>query len=162
MWRFGMNLIFAFPRKFWSSFRVSSYFDYRDTTLSQANPFKDLKWSNVPRIKLSSLSKSDDTFPSLQALLDLYYLISGFMDYLWSCELNISNFGPADRKILPVVPSRRTLNALSIPRKFSALMFSSLIASVWALRICDGSFRMVANLTIVICKQFEPTTLSHV
>nr|GEU93993.1 reverse transcriptase domain-containing protein [Tanacetum cinerariifolium] len=49
-----------------------------------ANPFKDLKWSNVPGIKLSSLSKSDDTFPSLQALLDFYYLISGFMDCLWS------------------------------------------------------------------------------
>nr|GEU85569.1 hypothetical protein [Tanacetum cinerariifolium] len=30
-------------------------------------------------------------------------------------------------------------NALSIPRRFSALMFSSLIASVWDLRICDGA-----------------------
>nr|GEX24344.1 hypothetical protein [Tanacetum cinerariifolium] len=35
---------------------------------------------------------------------------------------------------------RRTSNALSIPRKFSALMFSSLIASVWDSRICDGNF----------------------
>nr|GEV07862.1 hypothetical protein [Tanacetum cinerariifolium] len=39
----------------------------------------------------------------LQALLNLYYLFSGFMDYFWSRELNISNFGPADRKSLPVV-----------------------------------------------------------
>ncbi|GKF09829.1 hypothetical protein Tco_0044053, partial [Tanacetum coccineum] len=72
-------------------------------------------------------------FCSLQALLDLYYLFGGFMDYLWSCELDISNFGPADRKILPVslkspksgnqlqfliqrVPSGHTSNVLSIPR----------------------------------------------
>nr|GFB68498.1 putative reverse transcriptase domain-containing protein [Tanacetum cinerariifolium] len=60
------------------------------------------KRSNVLRVKLSLLSKSDDTFLSLQALLDLYYLFGGFMDYLWSYELNISNFGPADRKTLPV------------------------------------------------------------
>ncbi|GJZ99253.1 hypothetical protein Tco_0671804 [Tanacetum coccineum] len=46
-----------------------------------ANPIKDFKWSNVPRVKLSSLSKSDDTFSSLQALLDLYNLFDGFMDY---------------------------------------------------------------------------------
>ncbi|GJT59274.1 hypothetical protein Tco_1002807 [Tanacetum coccineum] len=67
-----------------------------------ADPFKDLKWSNVPGVKLSLFSKSDDTFPSLQALSDLHYLFSGFMDYLWSRELDISNFGPTDRKILPV------------------------------------------------------------
>ncbi|GKF24885.1 hypothetical protein Tco_0080779 [Tanacetum coccineum] len=66
------------------------------------HPFKDLKWSNVPGVKLSSLSESDDTFSSLQALSDLYYLFSGFMDYLWSRELDITNFGPADRKIIPV------------------------------------------------------------
>ncbi|GJR41241.1 elongation factor 1-gamma 2-like protein [Tanacetum coccineum] len=30
----------------------------------------------------------------LQALSDLYYLFDGFMDYLWSRELEISNFGP--------------------------------------------------------------------
>nr|GEW46015.1 reverse transcriptase domain-containing protein [Tanacetum cinerariifolium] len=67
-----------------------------------AEPIKDLIWSNVPGVKLSLLFKSDDTFPSLQALSDLYYLFGGFMDYLWSCELDISNFGPAERKILPV------------------------------------------------------------
>nr|GEV49317.1 hypothetical protein [Tanacetum cinerariifolium] len=68
-----------------------------------ANPFKDLKWSNVPGVKLSSLFESDDTFSSLQALSNLHYLFSGFIDYLWSYELNISNFGPTDRKILPVI-----------------------------------------------------------
>ncbi|GKF82789.1 hypothetical protein Tco_0244445 [Tanacetum coccineum] len=62
-----------------------------------ADPFKDLKWSNVPGVKLSSLFELDDTFSSLQALSDLYYLFSGFMDYLWSHELDISNFGLADR-----------------------------------------------------------------
>ncbi|GJT98476.1 hypothetical protein Tco_1093994 [Tanacetum coccineum] len=65
-----------------------------------ANPFKDFERSNVPRVKLSSFSESDDTFTSLQALSNLHYLFSGFMDYFWSCELNISNFGPANRKIL--------------------------------------------------------------
>nr|GEU49894.1 hypothetical protein [Tanacetum cinerariifolium] len=49
-----------------------------------ANPIKDLKWSNVPVVKLSLLSKSDDTFLSLQALSNLHYLFSGFMDYFWS------------------------------------------------------------------------------
>nr|GEY95424.1 hypothetical protein [Tanacetum cinerariifolium] len=49
-----------------------------------ADPFKDLKWSNVPGVKLSLFSKSDDTFLSLQALSNLHYLFSGFMDYLWS------------------------------------------------------------------------------
>ncbi|GKA68039.1 hypothetical protein Tco_0767956 [Tanacetum coccineum] len=34
----------------------------------------------------------------------------------------------------------RTSNALSIPHKFSALMFSSLIASFCASRICNGNF----------------------
>ncbi|GKE49249.1 hypothetical protein Tco_1480507, partial [Tanacetum coccineum] len=38
----------------------------------------------------------------LQALSNLHYLLSGFMDYFWSCKLNISNFGPANRKILPM------------------------------------------------------------
>ncbi|GKD55508.1 hypothetical protein Tco_1288895 [Tanacetum coccineum] len=62
-----------------------------------ANPFKDFKWSNVSGIKLSSFSKSEYTFTSLLALSNLYDLFSGFMDYFWSCELNISNFGPANR-----------------------------------------------------------------
>nr|GEU47669.1 hypothetical protein [Tanacetum cinerariifolium] len=156
-----------------------------------ADPFKDLKWSNVPGVKLSSLFESDDTFSSLEALSDLYYLFGGFMYYLWSRELNITNFGPADRleaylrvfgwffhfvhrsgddmsysclieypkvSILSVylvgmkcadmrVPPGRTSNALSIPRKFSASMFSSLIASVWASRICNGNLgcRVITN-----------------
>nr|GEY12764.1 hypothetical protein [Tanacetum cinerariifolium] len=62
-----------------------------------ADPIKDLKRSNVSGVELSSLSKSDDTFPSLQALSDVYYLFGSFMDYLLSRELDISNFGPADR-----------------------------------------------------------------
>nr|GEV06077.1 putative reverse transcriptase domain, ribonuclease H-like domain, aspartic peptidase domain protein [Tanacetum cinerariifolium] len=56
------------------------------------DPIKDLKWSNVAGVKLSLHSKSDDTFISLQALLDLYYLFGRFMDYLWSqsgCETTI-------------------------------------------------------------------------
>nr|GEV19852.1 retrotransposon protein, putative, unclassified [Tanacetum cinerariifolium] len=37
----------------------------------------------------------------------------------------------------------RISNALSIPCKFSVLMFSSLIASVWASRICDGDLHVL-------------------
>ncbi|GJT10326.1 hypothetical protein Tco_0857368 [Tanacetum coccineum] len=44
---------------------------------------QEFNWSNVPRVKLSSLSKSDDTFLSLQALLDLYYLFDGFIFLVW-------------------------------------------------------------------------------
>ncbi|GJV17038.1 hypothetical protein Tco_1362361 [Tanacetum coccineum] len=39
MWILGTNLIFVFPREFYSSFRVPSYFDYRDTTLFQLLDF---------------------------------------------------------------------------------------------------------------------------
>ncbi|GJT84600.1 hypothetical protein Tco_1066317 [Tanacetum coccineum] len=46
-------------------------------------------------VKLSSFSESDDTFTSLQALSNLHYLFSGFMDYLWS-------FG--DKVMLKVLP----------------------------------------------------------
>ncbi|GKE56690.1 hypothetical protein Tco_1495875, partial [Tanacetum coccineum] len=58
---------------------------------------KDFERSNVPGIKLSSFFKLDNTFTSLQALSNLHYLFSGFMDYFWSCKLNISNFGPTNR-----------------------------------------------------------------
>ncbi|GKD39882.1 hypothetical protein Tco_1260089 [Tanacetum coccineum] len=153
MWILGTNLIFTFPRKFWSSVRVPSYFDYRDTTSFQlfdflvhdlywffynvefviepklfhwndegfADPIKDLKWYNVPRVKLFSLSESDDTFPSLQVLSDLYYLFSGFMDYLWSCQLDISNFALANRKILPVSGDDMPYSCLIEYPKHSAL-----------------------------------------
>ncbi|GJT50353.1 hypothetical protein Tco_0976510 [Tanacetum coccineum] len=86
-----------------------------------ADPSKDLKWSNVPGVKLSSLSESDDTLPSLQALSDLHYLFGGFMDYLWSRELDISNFGPANRKILPVSRDDMPYSCLIGYPKHSAL-----------------------------------------
>ncbi|GKB87168.1 hypothetical protein Tco_0959440 [Tanacetum coccineum] len=46
MWILGTNLIFAFPHKFWSSFRVPSYFDYRNTILLELLDFliHDLHW----------------------------------------------------------------------------------------------------------------------
>ncbi|GJZ56437.1 hypothetical protein Tco_0611630 [Tanacetum coccineum] len=62
-----------------------------------ANLFKDFERSNVSRVKLSSFSESDNTFTSLQALSNLHYIFSGFMDYFWSRKLNISNFGLANR-----------------------------------------------------------------
>ncbi|GKB42009.1 hypothetical protein Tco_0886951 [Tanacetum coccineum] len=115
-----------------------------------ADPFKDYEWPNVLGVKFSSFSESDDTFPSLQALSNLYYLFVRFIDYLWSRELDISNFGLAYRKIIPMslkppkngnqlrfliqrVPSGRTLNVLSIPRRFmtNALTQSGLIRSFW-------------------------------
>nr|GEV58181.1 hypothetical protein [Tanacetum cinerariifolium] len=78
-----------------------------------ADPFKGLKCSNVPGVKLSSFFKSDDTFLSLQALSNLHYLFGGFMDYLCSRELDISNFDPVDRKFL-LVDARATGVALGI------------------------------------------------
>ncbi|GKA52881.1 hypothetical protein Tco_0746196 [Tanacetum coccineum] len=86
-----------------------------------ADPIKDLKWSNVPGVKPSLLSESDDTFPSLQALSDLYYLFDGFMDYPWSRQLDISNFGLADRKILPVSRDDMPYSCLIEYPKHSAL-----------------------------------------
>nr|GEV85970.1 ribonuclease H-like domain-containing protein [Tanacetum cinerariifolium] len=65
------------------------------------------------------------------------------MEYfnLWdSCtirSLRLPKSGNQLRFLIQRVPSGRISNALSIPRKFLALMFSSLIALVWALRICD-------------------------
>nr|GEV95416.1 integrase, catalytic region, zinc finger, CCHC-type, peptidase aspartic, catalytic [Tanacetum cinerariifolium] len=57
MWIFSTNFIFAFPRIFWSSFRVPSDFDYRNMTLSY-----------------------------LQVLSNLHDLFGCFMDYFWSCK----------------------------------------------------------------------------
>ncbi|GJU11477.1 hypothetical protein Tco_1133873 [Tanacetum coccineum] len=53
-----------------------------------ANLFKDFERSNVPRVKLSLFSESERLLTSLQALLNLHYLFSGFMDYFWSCYLS--------------------------------------------------------------------------
>ncbi|GJV70186.1 hypothetical protein Tco_1485695 [Tanacetum coccineum] len=107
-----------------------------------------------PYIGITSLLVSCN----LQALSNLYYLFSGFMDYLWSCELDISNFGPTDRKILPVeslvvsatnrvslYPDTscqnlgRTSNALSIPRR---VMTNALTRSGFI-----RSFRLKASAT---------------
>nr|GEV39219.1 hypothetical protein [Tanacetum cinerariifolium] len=81
---------------------ITEFFRKLECVCHWADHFKDLKWSNVPGVKLSSLLELDDTFLSLQALSNLYYLFGGFLDYLWSRELDISNFGLADRKIPPV------------------------------------------------------------
>nr|GEW64090.1 hypothetical protein [Tanacetum cinerariifolium] len=53
----------------------------------------------------------------LQVLSNLHYLFSGFIDYFWSLKLNISNFGPANRKILPMIidigtPCRETISLM--------------------------------------------------
>ncbi|GJT62064.1 hypothetical protein Tco_1005597 [Tanacetum coccineum] len=68
--------------------------------------FKDLEWSSVLGVKLSSFSKSDDAFLSLQALSDLYYLFGGFMDYLWSRELKQSPTSAQRQKFYQCLGSR--------------------------------------------------------
>ncbi|GJU84994.1 hypothetical protein Tco_1292540 [Tanacetum coccineum] len=73
---------------------------------------------------------------SLQALSNLHYLFGGFMDYLWSRELVISNFGLADRKILPVVrnvPPSLFPNSITTARSCLRVFgwFLSLYPSVW-------------------------------
>ncbi|GJU86545.1 hypothetical protein Tco_1294091 [Tanacetum coccineum] len=96
-------------------------------------PFKDLKWSNVPGVKLSLFSKSYDTFPSLQALSDLHYLFGGFMDYLWSREFGIFTLGPTRQenstsgKCLSHLFSKSITHAQSM----SVWMVLSLCPSVW-------------------------------
>nr|GEV74665.1 hypothetical protein [Tanacetum cinerariifolium] len=86
-----------------------------------SDPIKDFKWSNVPGVKLSPLSESDDTFSSLQVLSDLNYLFGCFMGYLLSRELNISNFGPTDRKIIPMSGDDMPYSCLIEYPKHSAL-----------------------------------------
>nr|GEV76623.1 hypothetical protein [Tanacetum cinerariifolium] len=71
------------------------------------------------------------------------------MEYfdLWdSCMIKSLKLPKSGNQLLFLiqrVPSGRTSNALSIPYRFSASMFSSLIALAWALRICDA-FSMLA------------------
>nr|GEU99485.1 hypothetical protein [Tanacetum cinerariifolium] len=107
-----------------------------------ADPFKDLKRSNVSEVKLSSLFKLDDTFLSLKALSYLYYLFSGFMYYLWSHELNISNFGPADRVIT------------------NALIQNGLICSFW-LKASAMTFAFPECLLTLVVGQIVPAFLKE-
>ncbi|GJU69867.1 hypothetical protein Tco_1256126, partial [Tanacetum coccineum] len=48
--------------------------------------------------------------PILQALSNLQYLFSGFMDYFWSRKLNISNFGSVNRSLKIVMENPNHLN----------------------------------------------------
>ncbi|GJW37717.1 hypothetical protein Tco_0060637 [Tanacetum coccineum] len=107
--------------------------------------FKNLKWSNVPGIKLSLFSKSDDSFTSLQALLNLHYFLSGFMDYFWSCKLNISNFSPANRRILPMGASCTQRKVSLVPFVFSIPFVLS-----WGGSISSDSFLPSILLLVVI------------
>ncbi|GJR49877.1 hypothetical protein Tco_1400398 [Tanacetum coccineum] len=114
---------------------ITEFFRKLKCVCHWADPFKDLKWSNVPGVMFSSLSEWMTPFRvsySLQALSDLYYLFSGFMDYLWSREIcHSSKFGPS--------------RSGKFYQWFSALMFSSLIMPRFGTsRICDGNLRMVA------------------
>ncbi|GJS33482.1 retrovirus-related pol polyprotein from transposon TNT 1-94 [Tanacetum coccineum] len=101
---------------------ITEFFKKLKFVCHWADPIKDFEWPNVPGIKLSSLSESDDTFPSLQVLSDLYNLFGGFMDYLWSRELDISNFGPADR----IHPSFHFLSLSSFPFRIKDYLYSSI------------------------------------
>nr|GEW02067.1 hypothetical protein [Tanacetum cinerariifolium] len=64
---------------------ISEFFRKFKFICHWVNPVKDFKWSNVPGVKLSLFYESNDTFTSLQALSNLHYLFSGFMNYFWSC-----------------------------------------------------------------------------
>nr|GEY49441.1 pentatricopeptide repeat-containing protein [Tanacetum cinerariifolium] len=118
----------GFARVFGLGFRT--YRRESQVCMPMADPFKDRKWSNVLGIKLSSFPNRMTPFRvscSLKVLSNLHYLFSDFMDYLWSCELDISNFGPADRKILPVDGSEfhnRNLRAILTNSVVSCLTLS--------------------------------------
>nr|GEU84839.1 hypothetical protein [Tanacetum cinerariifolium] len=89
------------------------------------------------------------------------------MEYfnLWdSCmikSLKLPKSGNQLRFLIQRVPSGRTSNAWSIPYKFSALIFSSLIASVWASRIYDGNFGVNMKSLIInyVSKKLHDTDL---
>nr|GEV37734.1 integrase, catalytic region, zinc finger, CCHC-type, peptidase aspartic, catalytic [Tanacetum cinerariifolium] len=76
------------------------------TTIGITSRFKKNKSHNVERAETRETSEPglirqvlqpwENWRCSLQALSNLHYLFGGFMDYLWSRELDISNFGPAD------------------------------------------------------------------
>ncbi|GJY76858.1 hypothetical protein Tco_0481974 [Tanacetum coccineum] len=100
---------------------ITEFFRKLKSVCHWADPINDLKWSNVPGVKLSSLFELDDTFLSLQALSDVYYLFDGFIDYLWPRELDISNFSPSNRKILLVSGDDMPYSCLIEYPKHSAL-----------------------------------------
>nr|GEV82010.1 hypothetical protein [Tanacetum cinerariifolium] len=96
---------------------------------SEKEPVKTVRPKKMPKSQRNGLSSYIGIAPlpvscSLQALSNLNYLFSGFMDYLWSCKLNISNFGPANRKNLPMddMPYSCLIN---YPKHFA------MIARIW-------------------------------
>ncbi|GJT74792.1 hypothetical protein Tco_1041517 [Tanacetum coccineum] len=78
-------------------------------------------------------------------------------------SLKLPKSGNQLRFLIQRVPSGRTSNALSIPRRFSALMFSSLIASklgfkdLYVFWVKDGN-----EFTIITLREFLTNELSHV
>ncbi|GJR50079.1 hypothetical protein Tco_1400600 [Tanacetum coccineum] len=62
---------------------------------------------------------------SLQALSDLNYLFGGFMDYLSSRELDISNLGPADRLLLVAGPLFLQFPSLDDPHLLQSMTLDS-------------------------------------
>nr|GEX61919.1 hypothetical protein [Tanacetum cinerariifolium] len=87
----------------------------------------DVKW-------LSRSEMTDIGIPCRETISFMYNLDSCMIK-----SLKLPKSGNQLQFLIQRVPSGRTLNALSIPRRFSALMSSSLIASAWASRICDGN-----------------------
>ncbi|GJW62852.1 hypothetical protein Tco_0112187 [Tanacetum coccineum] len=107
--------------------------------------FKDLKWSNVPGVKLSSLSESDDTFPSLQALLNLHYLFGGFMDYLWFYLDNL--FGPLYEEYYSTSPPEASNNfaAHTLDNENTSSSWSNVVEEDEAPQIVSSSTEQVAS-----------------
>nr|GEV57851.1 ribonuclease H [Tanacetum cinerariifolium] len=81
---------------------ISEFFGKFKFICHWTNPFKDFEWSNVPRVQLSLFFESNDTFTSLQALSNLQYLFSSFMNYLCSwmkCADLESSVVPATNRV---------------------------------------------------------------
>nr|GEW74183.1 hypothetical protein [Tanacetum cinerariifolium] len=89
-WLLGGDVVVKVASKVLLDFSIHNF--YRNV-----KGIVDITEFNLPGVKLFSLSKPVDTFSRLQALSNLHYVFGGFLYYLWSRELDISNFGQADR-----------------------------------------------------------------
>ncbi|GJX99289.1 hypothetical protein Tco_0356308 [Tanacetum coccineum] len=113
---------------------ITEFFRKLKCVCHWADPFKDLKWSNVPGVMFSSLSEWMTPFRVVS------WIISGPVRFVIP-----PNLVQADLVIVILDHYSASNGAALILAWFSALMFSSLIMPRFGTsRICDGNLRMVA------------------
>nr|GEV60059.1 retrotransposon protein [Tanacetum cinerariifolium] len=109
--------------------KVPSYFDYRDATcFSCLNSRSIISIGSSIKLSLSS-SRSSFIRMTRDSSDRHFFRLEAWKDSCMIKSLKSPNSGNQLQFLIHQVPLGRTSNALSIPRKFSASMFSSLIAS---------------------------------